>query len=61
VLLDGKLVGIAFQSLEEAENIGYVISAPVVQHFLRDVESPPYDGFPDLGVTVQCLESSAHR
>jgi S1-C subfamily serine protease len=61
VLLDGKLVGIAFQSLEEAENIGYVISAPVVQHFLRDAESPPYDGFPDLGLTVQRLESSAHR
>ncbi len=61
VVLDGKLVGIAFQSLEEAENIGYVISAPVVQHFLRDVESPPYDGFPDLGLTVQHLESSAHR
>jgi S1-C subfamily serine protease len=61
VVLDGKLVGIAFQSLEEAENIGYVISGPVVQHFLRDVESPPYDGFPDLGLTVQHLESSAHR
>ncbi len=61
VLLDGKLVGIAFQSLEEAENIGYVIAAPVVQHFLRDAESPPYDGFPDLGLTVQRLESSAHR
>jgi hypothetical protein len=25
------------------------------------VESPPYDGFPDLGLTVQNLESSAHR
>ena len=61
VVLDGKLAGIAFQSLDEAENIGYVIPAPVVQHFLRDVESPPYDGFPDLGLTVQHLESSAHR
>ncbi len=61
VMLDRKLVGIAFQALEEAENIGYVISAPVVEHFLRDIESPPYDGFPDLGLTVQDLESSAHR
>jgi S1-C subfamily serine protease len=61
VVVDGKLVGIAFQSLEEAENIGYVIPTPVVQHFLRDVESPPYDGFPELGLTVQQLESSAHR
>ena len=61
VVRDGKLVGIAFQSLEEAENIGYVISAPVVKHFLKDVESTPYDGFPDLGLSVQHLESSAHR
>jgi S1-C subfamily serine protease len=61
VVADGKLAGIAFQSLDEAENIGYVIPTPVVQHFLRDVESPPYGGFPDLGLTVQYLESSAHR
>jgi S1-C subfamily serine protease len=61
VILGGKLAGIAFQSLDEAENIGYVIPAPVVQHFLEDVESPPYLGFPDLGLTVQHLESSAHR
>jgi len=50
VLLDGKLVGIAFQSLEEAQNVGYAISAPAVKHVLRDVESPPYDGFPGLGL-----------
>ena len=61
VIFDGKLVGVAFQSLEEAENIGYVIPTPVVEHFLRDVESPPYEGFPELGLTVQQLESSAHR
>ncbi|MBW2542369.1 MAG: trypsin-like peptidase domain-containing protein [Deltaproteobacteria bacterium] len=61
VTANGKLVGVAFQALEEAENIGYVICAPVVEHFLRDVESPPYNGFPDLGITVQDLESSAHR
>jgi S1-C subfamily serine protease len=61
VVLDGKLVGIAFQSLEEAENIGYVIPTPVIQHFLQDVESPPYDGFPYLGLSVQYLESNAHR
>ena len=32
----GDCVGIAFQSLkaEEAENIGYVIPTPVLQHFL---------------------------
>ena len=61
VVRGGKLAGIAFQALEDAENIGYVIPAPVVEHFLRDVETPPYEGFPDLGLNVQYLESSAHR
>ena len=61
VVMDGKLAGIAFQALDEAENIGYVIPAPVVQHFLQDVENPPYAGFPDLGLSVQDLESNAHR
>ena len=34
----GECVGIAFQSLSgsEAENIGYVIPTPVIQHFLTD-------------------------
>jgi len=61
VLMDGKLAGVAFQALDEAENIGYVIPAPVVQHFLQDVENPPYAGFPDLGICAQNLESRAHR
>jgi len=57
----GKLAGIAFQALDDAENIGYVIPAPVVEHFLRDVGTPPYEGFPHLGLNVQYLESSTHR
>lgn len=61
VVKDGTLAGIAFQALEEAENIGYIIPAPVVQHFLNDMDDGVYDGFPDLGITVQDLESSAHR
>lgn len=34
----GECVGIAFQSLagSDAENIGYVIPTPVIQHFLTD-------------------------
>jgi S1-C subfamily serine protease len=61
VIMGRKLAGIAFQALDDAENIGYVIPVPVVEHFLRDVETPPYEGFPDLGLNVQYLESSAHR
>jgi S1-C subfamily serine protease len=61
VIKDGKIVGIAFQALEEAENIGYVIAVDVVRHFLKDVEDGRFDGFPDLGVVIQTLESDAHR
>ncbi len=61
VFRDGQLIGIAFQSLEEAENISYAIATPIVRHFLVDVENGIYDGFPGLGLTWQRLESAAHR
>jgi S1-C subfamily serine protease len=57
----GHLVGVAFQSLDEAENIGYMIGSPVVRHFLVDMESGTFDGFPDLGIVIQGLGSKAHR
>jgi len=44
----GKCVGIAFQSLkhEDAENIGYVIPTPVINHFIEDYKkSGEYTGF----------------
>ena len=61
VMMDGRMVGVAFQALEEAENIGYVIAAPVVEHFLEDLADGSLDGFPDLGIVTQNLESEAHR
>jgi S1-C subfamily serine protease len=61
VIKDGELVGIAFQSMDDAENVGYMIGAPVVEHFLRDIEQGTDDGFPDLGIVTQELESTAHR
>jgi hypothetical protein len=33
----------------------------VVKHFLRDIEHGVNDGFPDLGIVTQALESKAHR
>ena len=61
VVKDGELVGIAFEAMDEAENIGYMIGGPVVEHFLRDIENGIADGFPDLGIVTQALESKAHR
>lgn len=31
------MVGVAFQNLPHAENIGYIIPTPVVYHFLGEV------------------------
>jgi S1-C subfamily serine protease len=47
---DGKVVGIAFQGLQEADNIGYLIPTTVVRHFLDDIEDGLYDGFGSMGV-----------
>ncbi len=61
VMANGELVGIAFQGHDEGQNIGYMIGSPVVKHFLRDMEDGTFDGFPDLGVSIQPLESTSHR
>ncbi|KAF8723565.1 hypothetical protein HU200_021519 [Digitaria exilis] len=56
----GKCVGIAFQSLkhEDAENIGYVIPTPVINHFIKDYQkSGEYTGFPILGIEWQKMEN----
>ncbi|KAG4137354.1 hypothetical protein ERO13_D07G066701v2 [Gossypium hirsutum] len=56
----GNCVGIAFQSLrqDEAENIGYVIPTPIIQHFIQDYEkNEAYTGFPILGIEWQKMEN----
>jgi len=50
VVQDGAIVGIAFQGLQEADNIGYLIPTTVIRHFLEDIEDGRYDGFGSLGV-----------
>ncbi len=49
VLQDGKVVGVAFQGLLEAENIGYMIPTTVIEHFLEDIRDGSYDGFGSVG------------
>ena len=43
VIQDGKVVGVAFQGLTNADNIGYMIPTTVIAHFLKDVEDNQYD------------------
>jgi hypothetical protein len=43
---------------EDAENIGYVIPNPVIDHFLTDFDrNGAYTAFPSLGIEWQKLES----
>jgi len=51
VMQDGKLVGVAFQNMREADNIGFMIPTTVIRHFLKDIEDGIYDGFGSLGFT----------
>lgn len=57
-LMEDKVVGVAFQNLANAENIGYIIPVPVIKHFLADVEETgDYIGFCSLGITCQSTEN----
>lgn len=61
VIAEGRIVGIAMQALEHAENIGYMVPAPVIKHFLKDVKDGNFDGFPELDVYIQLMENKALR
>ena len=52
VIQNGKVVGVAFQGLRIADNIGYMIPTTVIKHFLVDIEDGQYDGFGSLGVLM---------
>ena len=49
VIQDGKVVGVAFQGLRQADNIGYMIPTTVIRHFLADVDDGTYDNYGSLG------------
>ena len=51
VLFKGRVVGVAFQGIPNAQNLGYAIPLPVIRHFLTDIEDGMYDGYPELGVS----------
>ena len=53
----GDIVGIAMQSLSSADNIGYLVPAPIINHFLDDIKDGKYDGFPDDGLYIQSMEN----
>ncbi len=61
VLQDGKVVGVAFQGLRQADNTGYIIPTPVIRRFLKDIEDGKYDPYADLGISEFPLYNPAMR
>jgi len=61
VFFKGYVVGVAFQGLSWAQNIGYAIPLPVVQHFLRDIEDGRYHGYPELGIQFLDTRNAAFK
>lgn len=58
---DGKLVGLVFAQLRNAQNIGYIIPTEEIELFLEDVADGGYDGKPRLPITLWNLENPALR
>jgi len=59
-VLDGEhIVGVVMQTRKNSENIGYMVPAPVIDHFLTDMRDGQYDGFPEDGVYVQSMENES--
>lgn len=53
---NNKVVGVVHQSLRSGQNIGYMIPADVVKHFIHQVETKNM-GFPSLNLETQTMEN----
>lgn len=59
---EGRVVGVAFQGWDSAQNVGYVVPSCVIEHFLQDLRrNGRYTGFPAAGVMYQPLENECMR
>ncbi|HZD41005.1 MAG TPA: trypsin-like peptidase domain-containing protein, partial [Terriglobales bacterium] len=58
---NGKLVGLVFSLIQNAQNIGYLIPVEEIQLFLADVADGVYDGKPQMLDMVQTVENDALR
>lgn len=58
-VIGNRIIGVAMQSINQADNIGYVIPVPVIRHFFEDIEDGNYDGFPSAGFSYQTIRNTA--
>ena len=57
-VVDGKMIGLAFEYLNGTQNIGFIIPAEEIALFLKDVADGHYDGKPSLFGENQTLANS---
>jgi S1-C subfamily serine protease len=60
-LVDGKMIGLIFSKLTQADNIGYIIPGEEIDLFLKDAADGTYDGKPAIHESLQTLENDALR
>jgi S1-C subfamily serine protease len=58
---DGRIVGVVFSKLLEAENIGYVLAVDEIKMFLKGIADGNYRGKPILLDQMQTVENEALR
>jgi S1-C subfamily serine protease len=58
---DGKIAGLVFSGIREADNIGYLIPPEEIAAFLKDASDGHYDGIPLLFESYQTAENDALR
>ncbi|HWO41742.1 MAG TPA: trypsin-like peptidase domain-containing protein [Candidatus Eisenbacteria bacterium] len=58
---NGKLVGLVFSLIQNAQNIGYLIPVEEIRLFLADIEDGVYDGKPQIYDFLQTVENESLR
>jgi hypothetical protein len=60
VVFKGKLAGLLMHYDSEAQTVD-VVAAPIIDHFLKDAETLPYEGFPRAGINFVTTEDPQLR
>jgi S1-C subfamily serine protease len=61
VIKGERIAGIAFQGYMFSQNIGYMVPAPVIEHFLKDSANSQHNGIPCIGIAWQGMENPGLR
>lgn len=58
---NGKIVGLVFSGIPDADNIGYIIPVEEIRAFLEDIKDGKHDGQPQVRESMQTFENPALR